>query len=66
MLIGFIILFFNQSRSVWLGVIYVLLLLILSLRKHLPKISLKTKMISGLILISVFFVYSVFFLETTG
>ncbi|WP_229267187.1 O-antigen ligase family protein [Leptospira sp. mild_001] len=54
MLIGFIILFFNQSRSVWLGVIYVLLLLILSLRKHLPKISLKTKMISGLILISVF------------
>ncbi|WP_017851419.1 O-antigen ligase family protein [Leptospira interrogans serovar Szwajizak] len=54
MLTGFIILFFNQSRSIWLGVMYVLLLLILSLRKHLPKISLKTKMISGLILISVF------------
>ncbi|EPG51191.1 O-antigen ligase family protein [Leptospira kirschneri] len=51
---GFIILFFNQSRSVWLGVVYVLLLLIFSLRKHLPKISLKTKIFSGLVLISVF------------
>ncbi|PJZ56146.1 O-antigen ligase family protein [Leptospira barantonii] len=56
---GFIILFFNQSRSVWLGVFVVFVLLILkgtfSLRKNLPAVSLKTKLITGLTLIVLFF-----------
>lgn len=58
---GFIILFFNQSRSVWLGVMYVLFLLIFFLKKHLPKISLKTKIIAGLVLISIFLSTAYFF-----
>lgn len=56
---GFIILFFNQSRSVWLGVFVVFVLLIwkgtFSLRKNLPSVSLRTKLITGLTLIVVLF-----------
>ncbi|EKP14063.1 O-antigen ligase family protein [Leptospira borgpetersenii] len=50
-LAGFIILFFNQSRSIWLGIFVVLLLLLLkgtfSIRKNPISISIKAKILAG-------------------
>ncbi|TGL77420.1 O-antigen ligase family protein [Leptospira yasudae] len=54
---GFGILFFNQSRSVWLGVFVTLLLLLLkgtfAIRKNLPQISLRSRIAAGLVLFGV-------------
>ncbi|TGK24776.1 O-antigen ligase family protein [Leptospira yasudae] len=54
---GFGILFFNQSRSVWLGVFVTLLLLLLkgtfAIRKNLPQISLRSRITAGLVLFGV-------------
>lgn len=56
---GFIILFFNQSRSVWLGVFVVFVFLLLkgtfSLRKNLPEVSFKTKLVAAFVLILLLF-----------
>ncbi|WP_078124533.1 O-antigen ligase family protein [Leptospira alexanderi] len=50
-LAGFIILFFNQSRSIWLGMFVVLLLLLLkgtfSIRKNPLHVSIKAKILAG-------------------
>ncbi|AXR65459.1 O-antigen ligase family protein [Leptospira mayottensis] len=50
-LAGFIILFFNQSRSIWLGIFVVLLLLFLkgtfSIRKNPFHVSIKAKILAG-------------------
>lgn len=55
---GFVVLFFNQSRSIWLGVGFILLLLILngnlSLREKLPNLSLRWKLVSGILIFCVF------------
>ncbi|EMJ96010.1 O-antigen ligase family protein [Leptospira alstonii] len=54
---GFLILFFNQSRSIWLGVFTILLILLFKgtfgIRKSLSKVSLRSKILAGLV---VFFV----------
>ncbi|WP_061231129.1 O-antigen ligase family protein [Leptospira weilii] len=51
-LAGFIILFFNQSRSIWLGMFVVLLLLLLkgtfSIRKNPFHVSTKAKILAGI------------------
>lgn len=53
---GWIVLFFNQSRSIWLGVFVFLVIATLrgtlSLKENLPKFSNKSKWIAGILLVS--------------
>ncbi|AOP36004.1 ligase [Leptospira tipperaryensis] len=54
---GWIVLFFNQSRSIWLGVVVLLVVALLhgtfSLKKNLPNFSTKTKLMAGLLFLAV-------------
>ncbi|EMO71740.1 O-antigen ligase [Leptospira santarosai str. 200702252] len=54
-LAGFIILFFNQSRSIWLGIFAVLFLLLLkgtfSIRKNPIYVSIKAKILAGVLFV---------------
>ncbi|MBM9501833.1 O-antigen ligase family protein [Leptospira sp. 201903071] len=57
--VGWIVLFFNQSRSIWLGVSVLLAIAVLhgtfSLKQNFPEFSVKTKWIFGILFLCVLF-----------